>query len=244
MATRSFGSGLLIATGSNGPVQFGTLQDVTLDFSSSIKTQYGQGQFPVAAGRGEIKASGKAKVGEVRGAFYNDLFFGSASATGTVKLAYNESGSVPGATTYTIVVTNGANFVADQGIIYTATGLPLQQVAAGSEATGKYSVDATTGTYTFDSTDASAKVKISYTYSDATAGTTQALGNPLQGVQPTFSIIVSRSYNGVGDRFKLHSCISSKLWVPTKMADFAITELDFECFADAAGETVTNYTDE
>jgi len=242
MAIRSFGSGLLIATGANGPVQFGTLQDVSLDLSASIKTQYGQGQFPVAAGRGEIKASGKAKVGEIRGAFYNDLFFGSASATGSVKLAYNEAGAVPATTTYTVTVTNSTNFVADQGVVYKATGIQLQQVAAGSEAQGKYSVAA--GVYTFDAADASANVLISYTWTDASNGTTQSLGNPLQGVQPTFSIIVSRSYNQTGERFKIWKAIASKLSMPTKMADFAITEFDFECFADDAGNTITNYTDE
>ena len=149
---------------------------------------------------------------------------------------------MPSATAYTVTVTNSANFVADQGVVYASSGLPLEQVAAGSEATGKYSVAA--GVYTFDSTDASAAVLISYTYTDSTAGQTIAFGNPLQGVQPTFSLIVSRGYNQTGDRFKLHKCISSKLTLPTKMADFAISELDFEAFADASGNTITAYTDE
>lgn len=245
MAIRSFGSGLLIATNTasgSSPVQFGTLQDVSLDLSGTTKTLFGQNQLPVAIGRGEIKMSGKAKIGQISGELYSSLFFGSSSSSGTVKLASNEAGTVPSATTYTITVTNSATWTADQGVVYAATGLPLTQVAAGSEAQGKYSVAA--GVYTFDATDASASVLISYTYTSASSGSTIDLGNPLQGVQPVFSIILQRSYNNVGERYKLWSCVSSKLTVPTKMADFAITEFDFECFANAAGKTLTVYTDE
>lgn len=241
MAIRSFGSGLLIATGANGPVQFGTLQDVTIDLSGTTKQQYGQGQFPVAAGRGEIKATGKAKVGQINGSLYNDLFFGGTKSTGTTKLAYNEAGTVPATTSYTVTVANSATWVADQGVIYASTGIALKQVAS-NPTQGEYSVAA--GVYTFAAADASAAVLISYTYTSASAGYTVALGNPLQGVQPTFSIIVQRSWNGTGERIKMHSCISSKLSLPTKMADFAISELDWDCFADAAGNTITVYTDE
>lgn len=242
MSLFSFGSGLLIATGSNGPVQFGTLQDVSLDVSGSNKQLFGQNQFAVAVGRGETKISGKAKFGQVSGSLFNDLFFGVTASAGTTKLAYNEAASIPASTPWTVTVTNSATFVADQGVVYKATGLPLQQVAAGSEAQGKYSVAA--GVYTFDTTDASADVLISYTYTSASAGKTIGFGNPLQGVQPTFSIIVSRGYNGSGERYKLWKCISSKLSLPTKMADFAISELDFDAFADASNNTITAYTDE
>lgn len=241
MAIRSFGSGLLIATGANGPVQFGTLQDVTIDLSGTTKQQFGQGQFPVAAGRGEIKATGKAKVGQINGSLYNDLFFGGTKSSGTTKLAYNEAATVPASTPYTVTVANSATFVADQGVIYAATGLPLKQVDS-NPAQGEYSVAA--GVYTFAAADTAAGVLISYTHTSASTGCTVALGNPLQGVQPTFSIIVSRSWNGTGERIKMHSCISSKLSLPTKMADFAISELDWDCFADAAGNTITVYTDE
>lgn len=244
MSLFSFGSGLLIATNTaanSSPVQFATLQDVSLDISGSTKQLFGQSQFAVAVGRGETKISGKAKFGQVSGQLYNELFFGSTASSGTTKLVSNEAGSVPAATTYTVTVVNSASFVADQGVVYANTGLPLTQVAS-APAVGQYSVAA--GVYTFAAADASAAVLISYTYTDSTKGQTIAFGNPLQGVQPTFSLIVSRGYNQTGDRFKLHKCISSKLTLPTKMADFAISELDFEAFADASGNTITAYTDE
>lgn len=244
MALRSFGSGLLFATNTaanSTPVQFGTLQDVQLDISRSLKELYGQNQFPVAIGAAQMKITGKAKVGQVNGQLYNDLFFGGTSATGQTLLVYNEPGAIPAVTTYTVTVTGSATWVEDQGVLYADTGIPFKRVASAPTA-GQYSVAA--GVYTFAAADASKNVLISYTKTDAANGQTLSVGNPLQGVQPTFTMIVQRSYNGVQEAFKLWSCISSKLSLPTKMADWGITELDFSAFADSAGRVITPYVAE
>lgn len=240
----SFGSGILTATNLSAnsvPIIFGALQDVTLDISGTTKQLYGQTQFPIASARGEIKISGKAKMGQISGPLYSSLFFGVASATGTVSTAYSESHAVP-ATPFTVTVTNGATFAQDLGVVYASSGIPLTPVAA-SPATGQYSVNTVTGLYTFASGDTGVSVLISYTYSQAAIGSTIDVGNPLQGVQPVFSVIVSRGYNNTGERYKLWSCIAAKLSLPTKRADWGISELDFDCFANAAGKTITLYTD-
>jgi len=242
MAIRSFGSGLLFATPATGtPIQFGTLQDVSIDISRKTDKLFGQNQFPVAIGAGEATLTGKAKVGEISGPLYSELFFGNAGTVGTVKIAHNEAGAIPAATTFTVVVANATSFAADLGVKYAATGVPMSMIS-GAPATGEYSVSG--GTYTFNAADASVNVLISYTWTDASNGFTYAMGNPLQGVQPVFSMIVERSYNGVGERLKFWSAISSKLTLPTAQAKFAISEIDFEFFADAAGNTVTSYMDE
>lgn len=244
MAQRSFGSGLLFATNTaanSTPIQFGTLQDVSLDMSRTNKELYGQGQFPVAIGAAQMKISGKAKVGQVNGQLYNDLFFGGTSAVGQTLLVYNEPGKIPAVTTYTVTVSGSANFVDDEGVLYSNTGLPFKKVAS-APTQGQYSVAA--GVYTFAAADASADVLLSYTKTSATTGVTITTGNPLQGVQPVFTMIVSRQYNGQQEAFKLWSCIASKLSLPTKMADWGITEIDFSCFADSAGRTITPYVSE
>lgn len=244
MPQRSFGSGLLFATNTaanSTPIQFGTLQDVSLDISRTVKELYGQSQFPVAVGAAQMKVTGKAKVGQVNGRLYNDLFFGGTSATGQTKLAYNEPGAIPATTTYTVTVANSATWVDDEGVLYADTGLPFKRVAT-APAVGEYSVAA--GVYTFAAADASKNVLISYTWTDAANGQTITVGNPLQGVQPTFSLIVQRGYNGQQEAFKLWSCISSKLTLPTKMADWGISEIDFTAFADAAGRVITPYVSE
>lgn len=239
----SFGSGLLFATNTaanSTPVLFGALQDVSLDVSGTTKSLFGQNQFPLAAARGETKLSGKAKLGIMNGLLYSSLVFGVMASVGTVKVAYNEPAAVPASTPFTVTVTNSSTFGEDLGVINASTGLPLTKVAS-TPATGQYSVSA--GVYTFAAADTGMAVLINYTYSSASAGATISVGNPLQGVQPTFTMIVSRGYNNTGERYKLWSCISSKLSLPTKMADFAISEFDFEGFADAAGNTMTLYTD-
>lgn len=244
MAQRSFGSGLLFATNTaanSTPIQFGTLQDVTLDMSRTLKELYGQGQYPVAIGSAQMKISGKAKVGQVNGQLYNDLFFGGSSAAGQTLLVYNEAGSVPAVTSYTVTVSGSATWVEDEGVLYANTGLPFKRVAS-APTIGQYSVAA--GIYTFAAADASAAVLVSYTKTASANGVTINTGNPLQGVQPVFTMIVSRQYNGQQEAFKLWSCIASKLSLPTKMADWGITEIDFSCFADSAGRTITPYVSE
>lgn len=239
----SFGSGLLFATNlaaNSTPVLFGALQDVTLDLSPTIKTLFGQSQFPIAAAVGERKISGKAKIGQVNGLIYSSLVFGVTPSTGTVKVAYAEPASVPASTPFTVNAVNSATFADDLGVIDASTGLPLTQVAT-APTTGQYSVAA--GVYTFAAADEGKAILLNYTYTVAASGVTVNAGNPLQGVQPVFSMIVSRGYNNTGERYKLWSCISSKLSLPTKLADFAVSEFDFEGFADASNRTISIYTD-
>ena len=71
--------------------------------------------------------------------------------------------SVPGRPPFTITVSNATHFVADQGVTYASTGLPLIAVALDSGA-GQYTFNAATGVYTFAAGDAGAGVLISYTY--------------------------------------------------------------------------------
>lgn len=238
----SFGSGVLIAKVGGNAVPFGALQDVQLEIAGKNEELYGQYQAPLAVARAQIKYSAKAKTGYISGPLYSQLFFGVTATVGTVHLAYQEADTVPAVTTYTVTVANAANFKTDFGVSYAATGVALQEVASGPTQ-GQYSVNTTTGVYTFAAADASAAVLISYTYSDATNGSTIVVPNSLQGVQPTFSIILQRSYNGTGERFLLNSCISSKLSLPTQMAKFAISEMDFDAFAPNGGSPLTIYTD-
>ena len=106
----AFGSGVLIGTTAAGPLQFGTLQDVSVDFSFSMKSLMGQYQFPVAVARGAGKASGKAKFANIDGPVLNQIFFGNTPATGQTLWSYNEGVTVGAASPYTATVANAANF--------------------------------------------------------------------------------------------------------------------------------------
>lgn len=235
----SFGSGVLLGTRTDvanaTPVNFGLVQEVQLDLQFTAKELYGQYQFPVAIARGQAKASGKAKMAQVSGLAFNNLFFGASLAAGQLATAYGEAQSVPASTPFTISVANAAAWQDDYGVVFAATGLPLSKVAS-APATGQYSVAA--GVYTFNTADAGKAVLISYTYTVASSGQQLTLSNPLLGTTPTFQAQLYTSFQGKPVNVKLFNCVSSKLAFATKLEDFVIPELDFDIFANAAGNVL------
>ena len=242
MSYASFGSGVLYATptGANAtPIQFGALQDVTVDESRTVKTLYGQYQQPLAIGAGEIKATAKAKMGYISAAIWANLYYGVTPSVGTLSLAQNEAGTIPAASPWTVTVANSATWASDLGVQF-AGGVQLTKVASGP-TTGQYSVAA--GVYTFAAADTGKAVTISYEYTQASVGQTVAVGTILQGVQPIITLDLYRGFNNTGERHRYWAAVSSKLSAPTKLADFGINEMDFEMFTDSQGRFHNIYTD-
>jgi len=233
-----FGSGALIGTPSGGsPINFGLVQEVSLDISVTTKTLFGQYQYPVAVGAGTRKLTGKAKLARISGKALGSLFFGAAPSAGETVTQFAESASVPASTPYTYQTTNHTTWVADMGVVYAATGLPLTQVASGPTQ-GQYSV--ASGIYTFAAADASAAVLVSYQYTVAASGQTLTVSNSLIGPTISFSANLFASDPTTNKQFSvfLYSCVASKLSFGTKLEDFTIPELDFDCFANAAGQVL------
>src|SRR5882724_10875273 len=123
-----FGAGQLFAVPNSGspaqPAQFGTLQDVSVNFSFTNKELYGQYQFPVAIGRGPGKVDGKASAASINAAAMNNIFFGGTTSTGGLQSVI-EAGTVPGVSTYTVTVSHSATFTDDLGVQNATTGLYL-----------------------------------------------------------------------------------------------------------------------
>ena len=130
----SFGSGVLFGTRTDianaTPVNFGLVQEVTIEETASIKELTGQYQRPVAMARGTIKTTGKAKVARISGLAFASLFYGVTPTTGQLATSFAEAAAVPGASPYTVSVVNASTWVKDLGVLYAATGLPLLQVAS------------------------------------------------------------------------------------------------------------------
>jgi hypothetical protein len=246
MALYTFGTGTLFAVRGDianaTPVKFGALQEASVEFSAATKELYGQNQFPLAVARGKAKITGKAKFGQIQGRAFFDLFFGQSGSTGQTTLANAEAQSVPASSPYTVQVTNHSAYVADLGVVYAATGLPLVQVAS-APAVGQYAVAVSTGTYTFAAADAGAAILVSYQYTVSGSGQQFTLANPLMGVQPSFQIVLETSYQSPSGLKKadltLFNCVSSKLSLDAKQEDFTIPEMDFEALANAAGNVFT-----
>jgi hypothetical protein len=235
----AFGSGVLIATPSGvnaTPVQFGALQDVSLDFSFSSKQLFGQYQFPIAFARGEGKITGKAKFANIDGPLFNACYFGAPAASGQKLWSYNEGGAISASSPYTYATANATAFDADLGVVYAASGLALTKVAA-SPAIGQYSI--ASGVYTFNSGDAGKAILVSYSYTQTAAGSGSRaiLGNKTMGAAPTFQIDFYQSNPNIAGAqwsLRLYNCVSTKLSVASKVQDFDIPELDFEAYANAA----------
>ncbi len=244
MAIYTFGSGSLWGVRSDianpTPVKFGALHDVSVEFTASSKQLYGQNQFPLAVARGTGKITCKAKFGQVQGRAFADLFFGAQMQPGQSATANGEAVAVPSSSPYQASVVNAASFVTDLGVIYASTGMALTRVAS-APAQGQYSIAA--GVYSFNSADQGAGLLVSYTYGVAGSGQKFTLSNQQLGVQPVFQAALETVYNAPGGLKKavltLNACVSNKLSMATKLDDFAIPELDFEAFADPAGNVLT-----
>jgi hypothetical protein len=239
MAVFQFGSGVLLGARTDianvTPVNFGLIQEVQLDLSFTTKELYGQNQFAIAIARGTAKMTGKAKMAQISGLAFNNLFFGMTLSNSYTASSFGEADTVPASSPYTVTVAHAATFVADYGVVYAATGLPLSLVASAPGA-GQYSVSA--GIYTFNAGDAGKAVLVNYIYTVSSGGQKIPLVNQPLGTTPTFSAQLYTSFQGKTVTVSLYNCVSSKLSYATKLEDFTVPELDFSIFANAAGNVL------
>lgn len=248
----AFGSGALWgertdATGSSiGPQQFGILQDVQIDFGWTTKELFGQNQFAVAVARGQGKINGKAKLANIAARLYSDLFFGVTAAAGGYTVAQGELASVPGSGPYTVTVANAGAYADDLGVVVSTGASPaVALVRVPSAPSGaQYSVNKSTGVYTFGSGVAGAGVAISYLYATASGGLGLTLTNQLIGTTPTFKATFYNLNGASQISLRLNQCTSSKLALPTKLDDWQIAEFDFIAFADPSGNIGTLSTNQ
>lgn len=237
MAQYSFGSGNLFGVrtdiANQTPTQFGVVQSVDLDFDFSLKELIGQYQAPVAIARAGLKITGKAAYANISAASFNNVFFGQTLSTGGSLTAIGESANIP-TTPFQVTVANAANFTKDLGVVFSLTGVPLTRVAS-APAAGQYSVNETTGVYTFASADTGKAVLISYNYNAASGASKISINNQLQGAAPTFLMTLAETYGSKVVNVTLNACVAGKLSLPLKNQDFTVPNLEFQAYADAAG---------
>ena len=243
-----FGSGVLIGTQLNvpnpTPINFGLIQKVSVDTSVSVKELYGQYAFPVAVGSGTRKVTCKASLARFSAQALGRLLVQPDAGFGFDDLAFAEVHTIPGTGPFTITVANDAHFVADQGVTYAANGLPLVCVAS-SPATGQYTVNQTTGVYTFAPAITGVSVLITYTYT-AIKSHVDELSEPRDrqpsvGPTSTFTATLFSTDPTTNAQFSvtLNQCVASKFSFDTNIEDFAKPDFEFQAFANAAGQVMT-----
>lgn len=239
-----FGAGVLVGTATTDafgnalntpqPVQFGILQECSVEFSFDTKELFGQFQFPVAIGRGKGKITGKAKNAQLNGLMMNTLLFGQTLATGIYGIVADNVGTAVPTTPYTITPTvpGSGTWTVDLGVI-DPSGVPMQRVVSGPTA-GQYSV--ASGVYTFAAADVGKVMRISFRY---TASSTTAkklnLTNLLMGQAPLFSIDLYMPFQGKQMCLTMPANTGSKISLATKLDDFMVPEFDWSGQSDAAG---------
>lgn len=241
-----FGPGIMIvqnlSAATPAPVNIGYAQEFSIDFTATNKELFGQYKFPLAVGQGTIKATGKVKAAVVSGLAWNAAFFGQSFVSGGWGWNIDEAHTLAATTQQ---VTNFTGFDVDLGVRYAASNLPLQRVAAGSETGGAYSVSTTIGRYTFVAAD---ETGLLFTYTNTnTTGQTLQVKNQLIGATPVFQIDYYNNLNQPTAKpfaARFYSCIGSKLSWATKLEDFAMPEIDFGFFANAAGNVMGMVTPE
>ena len=216
------------------PVKFGTIQSFTLDASFDVKELYGQNQFPVAAGRGKGKITGKMQFAQINGLLYNQVLFGQTLSK-SIDGVYNDTTgtAIPSSSPYTITPTppSSGTWATDLSVINLATGSPLTRIASGTPTTGQYTVSA--GVYTFAAADAGTTVLINYEYTGtSTSAPVIDIYNVAMGYAPTFQIVFNQTFQGQQQTFILPQCTASKFALATKLDDFTVPEIDFVAYAD------------
>lgn len=239
MSQYLFGTGQVftVPVGGGNPLRLGALQDVSVEFSGDIKVLHGQYQFPLAVARGKSKVEGKIGTANIDVSAFNAIYFGQQAGvqSGTKRQAINEAGAVPVSPgPYTVTVANGANFYLDLGVTLVSSATPLKQVST-APATGEYSVDQSTGVYTFNAAQAGAAVLFNYMYEDSAAGGTLELTNQLMGIAPYFQLVASQIFDNKVFTLVLYKVTSEKLSLPLKQDDFTIPEIDWQAQANDAG---------
>lgn len=248
-----FGAGSLVATplqDANGnaiasnvqtPVLLAVAQEASISVKFEVKKLYGENQFPVAVGRGKGVVTVKVKNANVIGAVLNSVIFGQSNTTTSQLAAYiDRAGTLISTTTVTIAPPSSGTYAYDLGARY-GTGVPLTRVAT-SPTTGQYAVNLATGVYTFAAGEAGNTVFISYQYTIANAqnktGQTITVKNLAMGSQPEVRLDYWTSFQGKQTVITFPRTASDGINLASKLDDFMIPEIDFDCYADGTTNNV------
>jgi hypothetical protein len=223
------------------------LQDTTIDFKGDLKKLYAQSQFPISSARGKIDVTGKTKIVSFEPDPINQLFWGQTAAAGMILPVDQELHVVPNTSPFSITVTNGATFDQDKGVSYSSgpnAGQLLLAVTAAPSVSVTYQVsNAANGTYLFNSTDNGVSVLISYTYSNSTRGKTITLTNQLMGYAPVVAMDLWNTFRNKVYGIRLNACTLGGWSIPTKLEDYWMADVSFECNVDASNTLGRIYAD-
>jgi hypothetical protein len=225
------------------PGNFATVQEASVDITVAIKELRGATEDPEDTRSASRKITGKITTGRINLSQLNDFVFGEGVTEGSVATmsfeAHNAGVASPPTATLVITPPSSGVFLMDLGVWYAGTRNQLEAVSTAPSAAGTYKCAATTGTYTFFSSDEGTAILVSYRYT-TTGGHTLDVTNQIMGnaVRPVFMAYLTNQAQG-DNELVLYQCRASKIAMPIKREDYCILELDFQAFANVSGQTLT-----
>lgn len=232
-----FGVGALFAKFPDGTsVEFGTLQECSVDFSFDKKELYGRNQFPVKVARSKGKVDCKATYADIKAEAFNIVLNGTIS-DGELKVAEPINAVVASGQIAITVPTGGTfNRVLKVYDVSGETKVPLKEVQATPTETGTYFVDdsdASAIAIKFATGDDGLAVQYQFDYTVAT-GKTVEIRNAMMGTAPVFEAEFYTALDGNPITLVLNKCTSEKLTMAFKNEDFVIPDFSFSAFSDAS----------
>lgn len=236
--------GNLIPVNQRTPLIVGTVQEANIDFSSDAKELFGSdSQFAKAVARGKMSISGKIKFGAITGDSIAALFFGNAMDNGKYGIFFDNVGTVIETSPIVIAPPYAGSFASAKAVFY-KNSKSLKRVPS-TPAVGQYSVDESTGTYTFATGEAGNVVYICYSYTAvSTLSRKTTIKAVAMGLTPSFRLDLYTRFDGKDTVLSFNKCISKKFSFNTKMDDFTLPEVDFNAVQDENGEVMEIGTDD
>ena len=246
-----FGSARLWGATAGGiGLRYDKLQEVDIDFSTTLKEAFSEGNyaFATADGQRSISITGKHYMMDLASLAVE--LGGSAPAANSVGYVIDEAGAVPATSTYTYTLTHSATATAPVSIIVgvTTSGItnPVSYsiVAAGSEVAGA-SCSYAAGVLTFAVGDAGSALKVTYEYGVTTTGLVTNVVNTFQNSAATFALTcVKRDLSRLGDgstayfAYEFAAVRSAGVKAAYKEGDYTVYERSFKAYADPMGNVL------
>lgn len=156
------------------------------------------------------------------------------------KIGASHPATIP-TTPFEITVTQGATFADNLGVMDLTAGKKMTRAATATGA-GVYSVNTTTGVYTFNTADAGHQVLIMYRYTAAASGATGEIALSTASANTKFSIhiyqprVTSKEWG-----FYVPAASINNLDVAFKKDGWSEVSLDWEAVADASNKLIYTY---
>lgn len=231
-----FHVGRMFAVNSDGSSnEFGTLQDITVNFKFDTKSLYGRNQDPVAIARGKRDISIKANFAQINAITFNGLLSGTLGTGMTKVIDPAPVLQVPSSTPYTVTITPPADatlgrLLAVYDVSNPAVAVPMKLVTS-NPTTGQFTYS--TGTLTFATADAGKNIQVLYDYV-VTTGQTITLNNQPMGSAPTFQLEMFTALANKQITLVFNRCMSDSFDLNFKQEDFTIPSFSAKAYSDSA----------